>query len=317
MNKAAQFIKKHDNFLVAAHINPDGDALGSAYALCRILHNLGKKARVVLLAEPPEKYDFDEFKGLYSIFDEKEPPVFGAAIAVDCATKERLGPLKEIFAALPNANIDHHISNTNYAMVNCVRSAPATGEMIYELISLLGVPLDEVTAKAVYIAIASDTGNFTFSNTRESSFGICCELAKSGLDIPRTADRLFNVRSLGATKLIERYIASMRLHHEGKLCVSTVLLEDLADTGAVVEDCEGLINYARDIEGVEVSILIRQMKGSIYKLSFRSKEYADVSDFASRFGGGGHVRAAGARTEGNIHNITEMLIKMSRDYIKL
>ncbi|MGI6153477.1 MAG: DHH family phosphoesterase [Christensenellaceae bacterium] len=320
MNKISDFIRKFHKYAVVTHQNPDGDALGSAYALAEVINNLGKSAEVILLCPPPDKYDFPVFSNMYKLYADADFRAYDAIIAVDCAAASRLGEVERVFFSLPNANIDHHISNTNYAQVNFVLEAPATGILVFDIMKFLqtmcSAHTDDIVRHAIYIAIAADTGNFTFSNTTSRCFEVCAELMLEGLDLPHTADRIFNRRSIGATKLIACFIDNIRLHYEGRLAVSVMMLDDIGRLGAKVEDCENLINYGRDIEGVEISIFIREMKENIYKISFRSKEYADVSEFASRYGGGGHIHAAGCRMEGNLYNVLDLLVKTAGEYLR-
>lgn len=316
MNEIVTFIKQHKTFAIVAHLNPDGDALGSAYALAQAINNLGKSAEVVLLCEPPYKYAFDIFQPLYKIHSETDYSNYDAFIAVDCATLARLGQIKDVFVTKPNANIDHHISNERFAKVNYVQEAAATGEIIYRLTKQLGVEPDKLINMAVYIAIATDTGNFTYGNTSASTLDVFCSIVSSGMPLPEVADRVFNSRSLGATKLIARFIETMRFYYDDRVCIGVLMLEDIERTGAKIEDCEDIINYARNVETVECAVFIREMHENVYKVSLRSKDYVDVADFAGRFDGGGHIRAAGCKMHGNIHDIMQNIIKIAGEYLQ-
>lgn len=315
MDKVLEFIEQYGSFLVYTHINPDGDALGSAFSLTQALRARGKKAVVLLLDEIPAKYAFDEFEGLYTIWKEDaDTSGYEACISVDCADLRRLGKgLRELFFTKPNANIDHHISNTLFAQVNFVQDAPATGEMVYDIASALGAKLDGTARLAIYMALSTDTGNFTYQNTTPKTLHICSELVDAGLDISYVAGRIYNNRTLGATKLISIFIDKMRLHMDGKMAMSIIMLEDIQAAGAKVDDCEVLINYARDIDSVELAAFVREIKKDTYKISLRSKGGVDVSDFASRFDGGGHVRAAGFMLCGDINDVIQTVVKTAEE----
>jgi len=316
MNEVAAFIKAHKRFGIFTHTNPDGDALGSAYALAQGIRNLGGNAEVVLLTEPPRKYNFSRFEPLFVLLEEADFKQYDAHIAVDCAVKNRLGPIRERFRSKPSANIDHHLSNTNYADVNWVAQVAATGELVYDLLGAMNAPMDEVTNLATYIAISTDTGNFTYSNTTSHTVEVFEEVVKGGLDLPVAANQVFNTRTAGATRLIARFIDNIRMHFDGRLAISTIMLDEIKSAGAKVEECESLINYARDIDSVEIAVFVREMGVNQYKVSLRSKDYVDVADFASRFDGGGHLHASGYKREGNIHDVMQSIIKTAGEYLE-
>ncbi len=316
MKEVMDFIGKYNKFAVLTHLNPDGDALGSAYALAQSLNNLGKNAEVILLCDPPPKYWFGDFTHLYKILADVSFDDYEAVLTVDCATRQRLSDAQTLFAQKPNCNIDHHVSNTKYAQVNYVADFPATGEIIYALALALGAKPDQVVNMAVYMAIATDTGNFTYSNTRRSTLELFSTLVNNGLPLAEMADQIFNCRSWGATKLIAKFIDNIRIHESGMLAVSTIMLSELGETGAEVADSEILINYAREIMGVEIAVFIREMSKDTYKVSLRANAYADVGALASQFGGGGHVKAAGCMLKGNLYDVMERIIKAARDYLR-
>lgn len=316
MKRVIEFLEKHRKFAVLTHLNPDGDALGSAYALARSLNNLGKSAEVILLCEPPSKYRFSQFDSLYRLLEETGKCSYDAAVAVDCATIGRLSSAQEFFRSLPNCNIDHHISNTEYAQVNYVENVAATGELIWRIAEQLGAKADETVRMATYMAISTDTGSFMYSNTQESTLLLFSRLVAEGLPLAQMAAQIFNKRSLGATKLIARFIDNIRLYENDSLAIAVILLDDIAQCGADVSDSEILIDYAREIDGVEIAAFIREMKKDTYKISLRANSYADVGALAGEFDGGGHAKAAGCMLRGNIYDVTETLIKSARNYLK-
>lgn len=316
MREVVTFLKTHHKFAVFTHLNPDGDALGSAYALAQTLNNLGKSAEVILLCEPPAKYRFGCFERLYCLLPDVETASYDAAVSVDCATIKRLSDAQELFRRLPNCNIDHHISNTNYAQINYIADLPATGEIIWQLGEKLGAVADETVRMAIYMAISTDTGNFTYSNTKKTTLELFSRLVAEGLPLSKMAEQIFNRRSLGATKLIARFIDHIRLHKNGMMAISVLMLSDIEESGADVSDTEILIDYAREIEGVEIAAFIREMSRDTYKISLRANTYADVGELAAQFGGGGHVKAAGCMMKGNIYNVMEALMKAAENYLK-
>ncbi len=317
MQETLEFIKNCGAAAIFTHVNPDGDALGSAFSLAEALIAMGKKAVVLLMDPPPRKYGFPQFSHLYTTdYGAFDIESVDACIAVDCADMRRLGKLKDLFFKKPNLNIDHHISNSGYAQVNFVSGAPSTGEIIYDIFKEMGVPIDNTAAMAIYTAISTDTGNFTFSNTTPKTLAICSELVSGGLDISYVAGRVFNQRSLGATRLISLFIDKLRLHCGGRLAISVLTMEDMKSVGAKPEDCENLINFAIDVDTVEIAAFIREFKKDTYKISLRSKTDADVSAFAERYDGGGHKKASGYMVKGDIYDVIDTVIRTAEDFLR-
>ncbi|HBU11308.1 MAG TPA: hypothetical protein DEB31_00790 [Clostridiales bacterium] len=316
MKPVVDFIGGQNSFAVFTHLNPDGDALGSAFSLASALRGLKKRADVLLLAPLPEKYDFPEFRPYLKMLAQADAEEYGACIAVDCADELRLADARAFFFSKPNMNLDHHASNPKYAQVNHVADVAATGEIIFDLMRALNATPDEAARIGIYTAIATDTGNFTFSNTTPRAFEICSQIINMGMDINFVANKIFNERSLGATLLISTFIRNMRLHRDGKLAISVITRNEMEEAGAKPSDCESIINYARDVQTVEIAVFIREVKEGAYKVSFRSKQYADVADFAGRYGGGGHVRAAGCMMKGNIYDILQTVVSVAGEYIR-
>lgn len=315
-NKAvvSQFIDSYRSFAIFCHLHPDGDALGSSFALTELLRALGKKAETILLEAPPEKYAFPVFDGLYELLSDAPMDEFEAAVAVDCAALDRLGAARKVFAARPSLSIDHHISNDCFAQDNYVEDAPATSQIIFELFRNYRVPLDPAAQIAVYMGITTDTGNLTYSSTTPQAFKICYELAKMGLDVSEVAERIHNTRSWAATELIAAFIHSIRMYCDSRLAIGFLSLEELKRLGATASDTESLINYARDVDTVQMACFLREIQDERYKVSLRSKGI-DVAELAARYGGGGHRRAAGCVMEGPLELITTEIIKAAEELL--
>ena len=316
MNELAGEIKKQDDILVLTHINPDGDALGSAFALNMALCSMGKKSRVVLMAPMPQKYTFPELKAEYMLLCDA-PESFSCVITVDCADFRRLGEAKKLFSqAEYTINIDHHLSNEGFANLNYVVPEPSAGEIVYDLICALGLQLDVDTAAALYVAISSDTGNFTYENTQPRTFERCAKIAETGLPITSIANRLYNARTYESTLLIGKVIENLRLYFDARLAVTRITLSELNGIGATAEDCETVINYARDINTVELAVFIRQFKENLYKVSFRSKNDIDVMEIAQRFDGGGHKKASGCTMRGDLEDILDTVLNIAKEFFR-
>ncbi|MEI6102130.1 MAG: bifunctional oligoribonuclease/PAP phosphatase NrnA, partial [Eubacteriales bacterium] len=311
-NEILTAIRERNNFSVLTHINPDGDALGSLFALNAALRKMGKTSTALLLAPMPRKYVLEEINADFKLYDSTDKN-YDCVISVDCADFNRLGEAKNLFAEKFSINIDHHSSNNGFGNISHIAMEAANGEIIYDLIEALGVPIDKSIAAALYIAVSSDTGNFTYENTTAKTFERCASLVAAGINVSRIANRLYNEKSLESTLLIGKVISNLRLYFGGQVAVTHISLAELQETGASAEDCETVINYARDIDTVEMAVFVRQMRERAYKVSFRSKEKVNVLEIAQQFSGGGHVRAAGCSINGELNDIMDTILSVAKE----
>jgi phosphoesterase RecJ-like protein len=289
-----EFLKqlKGKRVVVLGHVRPDGDCIGSQVAMTRILRQSGVDAVALNAHNPPRNcQSFIGDTPFYSpdTYDGDERVI----ISVDCAAMDRFGKdlihlQKDVFAT-----IDHHISNPGYACYNFVHpQACATGEVLAEYCFALDIPIDPVTAQALYVGIFTDTGQFSH-NVTERVFEVCGRLIAMGADPKAAADELYSHESRAKLTLLGRFLNSLEFHCGGKLCIGHIGDEDWEATGAVHEDTEGFVDYARDIEGVEIGVFLEQ-HGDQSKGSLRSKEPEHrVDQLAALFNGGGHACAAG------------------------
>lgn len=294
------------SILLVAHIQPDGDTLGSVFALQRILAMAGKTVDVACDGDMPQRYA-ELFSGcrLYQPHEVNE--AYSLIAAVDCADKMRLGKLFKLFKKAPlTVNIDHHVTNDKFAELNYIAEASSVGEIIYELSLLLGATHDELSAKYLYTAISTDTGNFTYSNTSRKCMAYVSELVEL-FDLRETADVLFRRRSLVSTKLIGRALSRLELFSEGKIAALTLLQSDLNEIGATGADCENIVDFAREIEETMVAVFFRELDTGV-KVSLRSKGSYDVGAVAAAFGGGGHVNASGCCPGGKLEPVKQEII---------
>lgn len=280
-----------DNILIIAHTQPDGDTLGSCFALHSALTGLGKKAEICCDSPMPEKYEPLFEAGLLKM-PENLGGNYDIITALDCADKSRLGKALKVFKHYDNTvNIDHHVTNDEYAKLNYVREASSVGELIFELLQLFDIEITEKIAEYIYIAISTDTGNFTYSNTSKTCMNYASQIIEK-FDISVTADMLFRRRSLKSTQLIGRGINSLEMYADGKISIMTITLKDLEELDAQGSDCENIVNYAREIDTVMAAVVLRELHTGV-KVSLRSKGDVDVGAVASAFNGGGHKNASG------------------------
>ncbi len=296
--------------LLTTHVRPDGDALGSTAALAMGLKKRGIDAEVLLLSHLPRKYAFIFHDNQIKHHDaETAWPAdlsldkFDAFVSVDTGTWSQLPGLSEKVLAYkkPRLVIDHHLTQENWADVKLViKEAAAAGEIIAELLNQWDISIDAAIASALFIAIASDTGWFQFSNTRPYTMRLAATLMEAGVDTDRLYQLLYQNERKERVTLQTRALQSLELLKEGRLAVMRISKKDFEETGANVPDTENLINLPLQIATVEVSLLMIEPKdfGPV-RVSLRSKGQIDVAAFAQQFGGGGHARASGLKLEGD------------------
>ncbi len=294
----AAFIEQNDGFTIIAHTSPDGDTLGSCLALYHGLLRLGKRAQVVCGQPVPRVYAF--LPGAGDVCLPEDAGRMDCAIAVDCADHARMGTAGCLFdGAKETCNIDHHGTNKRYAAHNAVDAdAAAAGELVAALLRLLAVELDGAAATCLYTALMTDTGNFAYNNTRPETHRLAAELLAGGADNTEINRLVYRTVPFAKQKLLGRALGNMELLAGGRLCITCLLAGDFAETGALAEDSEGVVEHLRDVEGVEIAAFIREQEPGIFKVSLRSKQAADVSAAAERMNGGGHRHAAGGTLRG-------------------
>ena len=300
----AALMQRADSFAVLSHYRPDGDAIGSSLAVGLALRAMGKKVRIVNEDRLPETLAFLPGSDLLERPAAGETIDAEVAIAVDCANRERLGA--NCLAALAGVktwvNIDHHRSNEGYGDLFLIDdSAPAAGEIIYNLLSQTGLPLTRDIGDSLFVAISTDTGSFQYSGTTARTFEIAAELMRLGVNISRLASETYENYPLRRVEVLRGLLNTMEITHDGRVA-SWGLTRELADrTGMKPEDAEGLIDHMRSIQGVLVAAAFEELPGDDNKirLSLRSKDFrVDVGHVCALFGGGGHPLAAGARLPG-------------------
>lgn len=306
-----------DDFLLIAHVSPDGDTLGSTAALLMALEKSGKKVIAACDGEVPDKLSFLKEYCNFLKPEEVEDREYSCVVSVDVADLLRLGRLEQVFSnrAKSTIDIDHHPTNTHFGKTCYVEEKSSTGEIILELIENMQVEVDWRMANALYTAVSTDTGNFIYSSVSAATLKAAARLREYGADIPMLCGRIYAERSLGATKIIGRGIQSIELFANGKIAALKIFLRDIKECGALREDTEALINYAREIKGVEVAIFVNEQEGQKAKVSLRSNKYVDVAEFAKSFGGGGHVHAAGYTDYGTVEEIYLRAVKKAEGMI--
>jgi phosphoesterase RecJ-like protein len=301
-------LSRSKRVLVTTHVRPDGDALGAVAATVLALRRQKIDAEALLLSRLPRKYAFVFQENAVPFIDVEtawpEPfprERFDALLVMDTGTWSQLPGLKERVAGwnVPKLVVDHHLTQEDWADVKLVvTEAAAAGEIAAELFDQWGIEFDEPIASALFLAIASDTGWFQFSNTRPYTMRLAARLMEHGVNTDRMYQHLYQNERAERLALQTRAQQSLELLLDGRLAVMRVTKKDLDETGANVPDTENLINIPLQIRTVEVSLLFTEPRDAgPVRVSLRSKGQIDVARFSEPFGGGGHARAAGLKLE--------------------
>jgi len=301
---------------VLGHRRPDGDCIGSQVALVRILKAQGIESFAV--NEDPVPRTLKNFLGdtpFYLPGDLPEGEM--TAVTVDCADHGRIGGLvRERFPQI-FLNIDHHVSNTLYGETNIVLSeACATGEILAGLFLDNEFSIDSVAAEALYLGIATDTGQFCYSGTTAGVFRICQKLCELGARPSRAAHELYEREKPGRVQLLQRFLSTFRMEHDNRVCIGFLNESFYEETATKSEDSENFVDYARSIEGVDLGCLLEERNGQL-KGSLRAKESRfRVDKLASRFSGGGHACAAGFNLSRALEDFLPELVESIGDHLE-
>ncbi|MDD3693075.1 MAG: bifunctional oligoribonuclease/PAP phosphatase NrnA [Oscillospiraceae bacterium] len=309
--ETASIFKAVDNILILTHHYPDGDTLGSGFALCRALRSMGKSARVECSDKIPEKYLF--------LYENIKPlPYFEPdfVCAVDTADVQLLGKKLSVYADCIELCIDHHGSNTNYAKkLLLIPEYAATAMIVAEIILKLGVKIDKDIASCIYTGIATDTGCFKYSNTTSYALRMAADMLDCGINFDMINRNMFDVKSRARVELERLALDNMRFYLNDRCAVMCITLDMIEESGADEDDLEGLAPLSRQIEGVLVGVTMREKKDGTFKVSVRTDNHADASAICSRLGGGGHVRAAGCTVDGPVENAINTILNTVRTII--
>ncbi len=296
---------------VIGHARPDGDCIGSQVALARVLAALGFDVVCINADAIPRRLQFLVKEMAFLRTDEVvNAPDDRAAIFVDCADHARAGERLKVRFPAPVAVVDHHLSNVGFATANLVDSASAaTCEILAGVFFDNNLPVDAQTAQALYTGILTDTGQFRFNSTSRRCFVLAGELVARGAQPSEAGYQLYERETEGKLRLLQHFLASLRLECAGRVCVGTLAPGIFEETGTSVEDTEGLVDYARSIDGVDIGALIEEKTDGTVKASLRAKEPAYRVDLvAAQFNGGGHACAAGLNLKSGGENFYERLV---------
>lgn len=304
-----EVLRRGERFLVCSHTRPDGDAVGSMLALGSLLEEMGKRADLVTADRIPAVYRrLPGADGIRSALRVHGP--YDAAILLECDSLERtrLRGLEEFFLI----NIDHHISGRPYAHLNWIdRGAASVGELVYRLAKAAGVSVTPAMAACLYTTVLTDTGSFTYGALNASTFALARELVLAGADPIALAQEIYF--SAPASKILLLGAALSHLERDGRLAWLWITHQDMERTRAAEEDCEGIVNFALSIAGVEAAVFLRELPEGSIRLSLRSKGGINVAAIAEKLGGGGHENASGCTLDGPLERaLGEILEELRR-----
>lgn len=304
-------LRNNDNFTILTHKSPDGDTLGSGFALCAFLRNSGKHANVINAEELPKRYDF--------LYDWYTPQEFDEefVIAVDIADTKLMGDSLKKYQE-PGAVdicIDHHVSNRKYAKETCLDpTAGAAAMIMYEIISEAGGITKQI-ASFLYTGIATDTGCFKFQNTDSRAHMYAAKLIEAGADFYHINRKMFEVKSKNVVAAERAITSEMKFFCQERVAVNVISLSILQKYGVDLSEIEAISSFPLTIEGVCAGVTVKEKATGVYKISLRTTNELNASEICASFGGGGHIRAAGCEINGELYEVIEKVINKISEYL--
>lgn len=309
-------INKAESIVILTHENPDGDAVGSSLALYNALKEIGKNPDIII---PEYSRCFEFLPGSEDIKTESDVESYDLAISLDAATVKMLNTWAHYFEdAKCKIVIDHHGTNTMYGDINFVNpDSPACAQILIVLFNYFNIEITKDIGSCILTGIITDTGGFKYAGTNVETFEFVAELLNKGVNVSKIYRRVLETTTRTSFEL--RRIAESRLEFlfDNKVTFTYLTLADEEAVQSETGDHEGIVNIGKCIEGVEVSVFVRELKDNRgWKVSLRSNEYVNVSDVALLFGGGGHPRAAGCNMKDELHIVKEKVLNEIKTYLK-
>jgi phosphoesterase RecJ-like protein len=301
---------QNERFLVISHARPDGDAYGSTLGLGLALRALGKDVIVANTDGMAASFAFLPGSGTI-VPAPASPEPDRVIIAVDCADRKRLGPASEAWNRAPDVNIDHHVSNPGYAKLNLIDPvAPATAQVLFEIIEALGWPLTPEIASNLYVGLMTDTGCFRYRQTTARTFAVATRLVEAGANPTDLAESCFQSFRPERLLLLREVLNALHFDNHGRIAWFYLEPETYARSGATSDETEGLIEYLQAVRTVEVAFVLETMPDGLTRASLRSRGLVDVQKICAEFGGGGHRLAAGLRTKLDLPTLEKRLLTL-------
>ena len=311
LESVAKTLLSKDKILILTHRSPDGDTIGSGYALAMALRKLGKNVKVDCTDPFPEKYSYFTDKLEKLEFDEE------FVVSVDIADTKLLGEKLSDYVDKIDLCIDHHGSNTKYAKEYYVEaSAAAAAQVIAKLIRLMNVEFDKDIANAIYTGITTDTGCFRYTNVTAETHRIAADMIDCGAESGMINRLMFETKSRSRLEIERRVMDSIQFYLDGRCAIAYATIDMMKESGAVDNDMEGVSSLPRQIEGVMAGITLREKNNGKFKVSVRTTDELDASAICANFGGGGHKAAAGCMITGTLNEAIEQIIEVVRQALE-
>lgn len=309
--EVAAFLKEQDNFAILTHLRPDGDTLGSAAALCLGLRQLGKTAYILENPEITEKYRF-----LHQDLTKPQAEDNDVIVCVDVAASHMLPGCHRSLVDRLALRIDHHRGEESFSQQQLVDpEAAACGDIIYDILMLLGVTLDKAIAQAIYIAISTDTGCFRYSNTNSHSFRTAAACYEVNGTLAAQNQMLFDTNSLGRLRLQGWLVEHALFHQNGQVVICPLPKAVETELGLTEDDLENISGFPRSIEGVKIAATLRESADGQVKISVRAVPGYNAAAICQRFGGGGHAGAAGAGLQMSLEEAAQAVLQAINEEI--
>lgn len=308
-------IEKAEKIVILTHESPDGDAIASALSVKQALKQMNKESDVII---PEYPSDFSFLPDANKIKKESQIKEYDLGIAVDCSDLKRLVGSEEYFeTAKRTIQIDHHTVNAMFADINYVDPvAPACCQVLIGMFEYLGIEINKEVGTCILTGIITDTGGFQYSGVTPETLEFAAEILRKGVNISRICQKVLRNKTKANCELTKLLYDRMKFYEDGKIVVSYITLEDLDKVNAQLGDDEGLVEIERDIEGVEVAVLLKEKENIGFKASLRSKENVNVSNICFLLGGGGHPRAAGCMVSGTLEQVEEKVLNVIKQEMK-
>lgn len=308
-NQVIDRINSSKNICIISHVNPDGDSIGSLLGLGLALKKYkDKRIKLAINDEIPKNYKF--LPGIEYLEKTQKDEAFDLLITLDCSDLKRLGLGKYV---TDNAdfiiNIDHHKSNDFFGDENIVFPGySSTGEILFNLLKAMNIEIDTEIATCLYVSISTDTGSFKYDSTSPDTLEVAANLMRKNIDLNKITTNVYQSRSLEKTCLLIKSLNSMELYMDNRIGIISVTEEMIEDCNAAIQDIDGIIEFVRDIDTVEVACMLKELDQEVIKVGFRSKKDIDVAEIAMSFEGGGHSRASGCTIYDTIDNSKDKVL---------
>lgn len=316
LSKTVRLIKRHKVFLITTHINPEADGIGAELAFLYLVRKLGKQGFILNESKVPAECKFlPGINYIQSVSQRNKIREFDCVVFLDCSESRRSPKVAELIKEKPTLNIDHHVSNTGFAIVNWVDpKASSACEMVYRLYRKLKVAIDKDAALMLYAGITVDTGSFHYNNTTALTHRIAASLIEKDISVSKVYNKLFENSSFEDIKLLAGILLTLEHDAAGKIVWADISRSLLKQRFPAVDMAESVLGLLRSIQGVELAMIFKEVQGkrNQVRINFRSQTAFDCNQLASCFGGGGHKNASGATVAGDLVEVKEKVIQYAK-----